>query len=62
VECIGNRVAVVPAALMTQLDEALRIHLSLSTLVRAAGALPVENRAMVESAPRIVIRQVRGDA
>ncbi|MFZ0179507.1 MAG: type II toxin-antitoxin system PemK/MazF family toxin [Candidatus Dormiibacterota bacterium] len=29
VERIGNRVAVVPALLMTQLDEALRLHLSL---------------------------------
>jgi mRNA interferase MazF len=29
VERIGNRVAVVPAFLMTQLDEALRLHLSL---------------------------------
>lgn len=29
VERIGNRVAVVPAPLMTQLDEALRLHLSL---------------------------------
>ncbi len=29
VERIGNRVATVPALLMTQLDEALRLHLSL---------------------------------
>ncbi len=29
VERIGTRVAVVPASLMTQLDEALRLHLSL---------------------------------
>jgi mRNA interferase MazF len=29
VDRIGNRLAVVPAPLMTQLDEALRLHLSL---------------------------------